>query len=198
MAGSSYGIQPIEPGDLLKKMEQQLQEGGTPTGSNLKGAGLADLGFLTNWPDRLLAENPRGKQFVALRPSRFPVWQSVIQGAGSVTTGFLGQKSMTGFDAVVSTVCFTQINADVEMRSAEAIAEPVLGVLSFITQRIIPCLQFWTPFQTPAADPVQYYVREPVRMTDGGFGMTQLSGKDGYWHITTVDWQMRFTCSFPS
>lgn len=189
----NYGVEPISPGDLLKKLEKQLQEGGTPTLSNLPGAGLGDLAFLSLWPDQLHLDNPRGKQFVAVRPNRFPVWQSVVSGAGTPLVNPLWLNSATGFNAVVTLSCFAQINADVEMRSSQAVAEAALGITSFVT-RVIKSVQFWTPYTTVAATAT--YLREPARMSDGGFGITAKQGKDGWWVHAPVDLELKFTSKF--
>ncbi len=188
-----WGMAPIKPQDLLLLLQKQLQEGGTPTGSNLPGAGLGDLAFLTTWPDDLLAKLPRGRQFVALRPSRFPLWQSVIQGAGSVLLGPTQILTSTGFNAVVTLSCFAQINADPETLSVQALAEETLGVISFVL-RIMKAVQFWAPCTT--ATSTTCYLREPARVTDGGFGLTPKRMGDGWWVHAPFDLELKMTSSF--
>lgn len=194
------GIGRISPGDLLKLLVRQLSEGGTPLGSNLPGCGLADRAFLTLWPDPLLARNPIAKQFVAVRPNRFPVWQTVIQGSGSpLALGYDGQNTMTGHNAVVSLVCFTQINADPEMKSTQALTEQALGTLSFV-QRVATAVQFWNPADLTggtayAAAPK--YLREPARMTDGGFGVDTMEVGGAWWVKTPLDLELKFTAKYP-
>lgn len=192
------GVALVYPGDLLKLMQKQLAEGGTPTGSNLPGAGLADRAFLSLWNDKLYLKNPRAKQFVVIRPNRFPVWQTVIQGAGSPVAGFMGQKTMTGFNSVITTVCFTQINADPEMRSVQAITEETLGVISFVL-KVIKALQFWNPFDSdPVSSTYQStYLREPCRMTDGGFGLNPIEIGNAWWISSPIDWECKMTARFP-
>lgn len=188
-----YGVAPIKPQDLLLLLEKQLQQAGTPTGSNLPGAGLADLGFLTNWPDELLARNPRGKQFVAIRPSRFPIWQSVVQGAGSVLQGINQIPTSTGFNAVVSLVCFCQINADPENKGTQALTEETLGAISFVL-RIMKAVQFWEPCTTAAR--TSCYLREPGRVTDGGFGLNPRRLGDAWWVVSPFDLELKFSSAF--
>lgn len=186
----------------MKLIEKQLQEGGTPTGSNLVGGGFGDRAFLSLWPDKLHLKNPRAKQFVVVRPNRFPVWQTIIQGAGSPVAGFLGNKTMTGFNAVVTTVCFLQINADPEMRSGTALTEDVLGIIDGFVLRVIKALQFWNPFDSTTFDPttgaVDTYLREPCRMTDGGFGLSPIEVGDAWWISAPIDWEVKQTSAFPT
>jgi hypothetical protein len=189
----AWGVSPIRPQDLLLLLEKQLQDGGTPTGSNLPGAGLGDLAFLSTWPDELMMMNPRGKQFVAIRPSRFPVWQSVVMGAGSVLQGASQIPTSTGFNAVVSLVSFVQINADPEMKSRQEVAEETLGVISFVL-RVLKAVQFWTPCTDDTLG--SCYLREYARVTDGGFGVTPKKVGTGYWNVCPFDLEMKFTSAF--
>src|SRR5882762_10335735 len=101
--GLGFGITPIAPSALLLLLEKQLQEAGTCTGCvDPAGAGLGSDAFLSLWPDKLHLENPRSKRFVAIRPARFPIWQSIVQGSGApVLAGFGGVNSMVGFNAVI-------------------------------------------------------------------------------------------------
>lgn len=198
------GTAPIGPDELLLMMQTQLQQGGTQTWSNIPGAALGDLAFLSLWPDELHGKNPRGKQFVAIRPNRFPVWQSIITGAGTTLNGFGGDLTTPGFNTVVSCVCYNQLNADPEMMSAQAIAEDTIGMIRLIL-KVIRALQFWFPFD-PNAGPLDIhgvpegatYLREPCRMTDGGFGLNPRKLGDSWWSVGVVDFEMKFTAAFPS
>lgn len=189
----NFGAVPIDPGALLKLVEKQLQEPGTPRGSNIPGGGFGDLAFLSLWPDQLHLDNPRGKQFVAIRPNRFPVWQSVVSGAGTPLISPQWLNSATGFNAVVTLSCFAQINADPEMRSAQAVSEATLGITSFVL-KVIKAVQFWCPCTDNTL--ANTYLREPARMTDGGFGITPKQGRDGWWVHAPVDLELKFTASF--
>lgn len=188
-----WGMAPIKPQDLLALLERQLAASGTPTGSNLAGAGLGDLAFLTLWPDDLLAKLPRGKQFVAVRPARFPLWQSVIQGAGTPLVGAGFNTTATGFNATVSVVCFAQINADPETTSRQAISEETLGVTSFVL-RVLKSVQFWVP--CPTAARTACHLREPARVTDGGFGLTPRRVGDAWWVVAPFDLELKMTAAF--
>jgi len=189
----NQGMAPVDPGDLLGLFVRQLSQGGVPEGSNLKGAGLGDRAFLTLWPDDLLLRNARARQFVAVRPNRFPVWQTVVQGAGAPTAGYLGEKTMTGFNTVVSCLLFSQNNADPENFSAKAAAEDALGMVALIG-KVISALQFWNPLDQSTQ---KYYLREPARMTDGGFGLNSRGQKDSFWTTAVIDWEVKFTAKFP-
>lgn len=193
MLPAQFGVDPIKPQDLLLLLEQQLQQGGTPTGSNLPGAGLADLAFLTTWPDELLAKMPRGRQFVAIRPSRYPLWQSVVQGAGSPLQGVTQIPTSTGFNTVVTLGCFCQINADPETMSRQSLAEETLGVISFVL-RVMKAVQFWAPCTSATSG--RCYLREPARVTDGGFGLTPKRLGDGWWVSAPFDLEMKFSSAF--
>lgn len=188
------GVTPVDPSDLLKKLEAQLQLSGVPAGSNLVGAGMKDLAFLTVWPDDVLLRNPPGNRFVAVRPSRFPIWQTIIQGAGSPVSGYLGQKTMTGFDPVVSLVLFSQNNADPENKSKQAVTEDVIGFMAFAL-KVFSAVQFWNPFL--AADPTAKLLREPARVSDGGIGINARTAKDAWWTVGVMDLALRFTAKFP-
>mgnify|MGYP001573650774 CR=1 FL=1 len=147
------------------------------------------------WPDELLAKNPKAKQFVAIRPNRFPVWQTVIQGAGApVTIGYANNNTMTGHNSVVSLVCYVQINADPDMNSVQELTEQTLGILSFV-QKVVAAVQFWNPFRVGTADT---YLREPARMTDAGFGMDTKKIGDGWWVKSPIDLEMKFTAHYPA
>lgn len=185
---------PIDPGDLLNLLVAQLAAPGTPDGSNLKGAGLGDRAFLTLWPDDLLLRNAKAKQFVAVRPNRFPVWQTVVQGAGSVTAGYMGQKTMTGFNTVVSLLCFQQNNADPENLSKQAVTEEARGMIA-LCMKVITAVQFWNPQKGSSG---LYYLREPARMTDGGFGLDTRGQKDSFWSRASIDVEVKFTAAFPA
>lgn len=188
-----WGIDPIKPQDLMLLLERQLQQGGTPTGSNLPGAGLGDRAFLTAWPDDLLAKIPRASQFVALRPARFPVWQGVVQGAGTPLQGPGRNATATGFNASVSVVCFAQINADVEAVSVRALTEEVQGIMSFVLG-VMKAVQFWAPCTSAASG--RCYLREPARVADGGFGITPKRLGDAWWAVSPFDLELKFTADF--
>ena len=105
---------------------------------------------------------------------------------------------MTGFNTVVTLSCFCQINADVEMRSTQMITEDTLGVLAFV-QKVISAIQFWNPQDFDPASPTYQdtYLREPARMTDGGFGLTNMEIGDSFWTNAPIDVEMKFTAKFP-
>lgn len=186
---------PIDPAELLRRLTQQLSQAGTPTGSNLVGAGLADRAFLSVWPDDVLVRNVRARQFVAVRPSRFPLWQTVIQGAGSPINGYDGNITATGFNAVVSLVLFNQNNADPENWSAQAATEDTLGFIN-LALRVMSAVQFWNPFVGSGVGK-SYYLREPARVTDGGFSINQRTIKDSFWTTGSLDCELKFTGAFP-
>lgn len=197
--GLGFGITPIAPGDLLKLLQKQLQDAGTATGCvEVPGAGLGSDAFLSLWPDNMHLENPRSKRFVAIRPNRFPIWQSIVQGSGIPTLGgvpFAGGptiKSTIGFNAVVTLACFTQINADPEMRSALAVSEDVLSVTSFVI-KVMAAVQFWVPRDVSG----NILLREPARVLDGGFGFKPVSVKGEWWVPSAIDLEMKFTAAFP-
>lgn len=190
---------PIPPGDLLKLLQKQLQDAGTATGCvEVPGAGLGSDAFLSLWPDNMHLENPRSKRFVAIRPNRFPIWQSIIQGSGTPTRGisFLGGpvvNTTIGFNAVVTLACFTQINADPEMRSALAVSEDVLSITAFV-MKVMAAVQFWVPRDASG----NILLREPARVLDGGFGFKPVSAKGEWWVPSALDLELKHTAAFPS
>ncbi len=189
-----FGVTPIEPGELLKLLEKQLSAAGTPTNSaGTPGAGLGSDAFLSLWPDQMHLDNPRSKRFVAIRPARFPIWQSIVQGAGTPTVGTPLINTTIGFNAVVTLACFVQINSDPEMRSAQAVSDAVLSITAFV-MKVFAAVQFWTPRD----DSGSTLLREPARILDGGFGFKQVQGKDGWWVPVALDLEMKFTAAFPS
>ncbi len=188
------GCTPISPQDLLLLLQKQLVEAGNCTGcADPTGAGLGSDAFLSLWPDKMHMENPRSKRFVAIRPARFPLWQSVIQGSGSPVSGFLGNKTMTGFNAVVTMSHFVQISADPEMRSQLTITEDVLSVTSFIMSTF-RALQFWMPSDIDG----NLLLREPARVLDGGFGYQPVQARDNLWAPVSFEIEMKFTAAFPT
>lgn len=193
MPPSSYGVDPITPENLLLLLRDQLRLGGALPWSDLPGAGLGNRAFLTTYPDDVLAKIPPARQFVAIRPSRYPIWQSVVQGAGSVLQGITQIPTSTGFNAVVTLVCFAQINADPETLSEQALTEQTLGVISFV-RSVMKAVQFWKPCTN--ASQTNCYLREPARVTDGGFGINPKRIGDGYWVIAPFDLETKFTSSF--
>jgi hypothetical protein len=179
---------------MLGLFLSQLQQNGTPTNSNLPGAGLSDRAFITLYPDDELLKNPRGKQFVAIRPVRWPLWQTVVVGAGMPVIGPLAlDQTVTGINQTVTLSCFAQINADPEMRSGRAMTDNVLSILSFMTS-VFGSVQFWTPCTDSALS--NCYLREPGRVSDGGFGFSTKKTGDAWWYHGTADYEMRFTADF--
>lgn len=190
-----FGVTPIAPGELLRLLEKQLSEAGTPTHSaEVAGGGLGSDAFLSLWPDQLHLANPRSKRFVAIRPARFPLWQSIIQGSGTPTRGAGVVNTAIGFNAVVTLACFVQINSDPEMRSGQTVTDDVLSVTAFV-MKVFAAVQFWTPRDAVAGNVL---VREPARVQDGGFGFKQVQGKDGWWVPVALDLEIKFTAAFPS
>ncbi len=189
-----FGCTPIAPSDLLLLLEKQLQQAGNCTGcADPVGAGLGTDAFLSLWPDQMHLANPRSKRFVAIRPARFPLWQSIVQGSGApVSAGFAGINSMTGFNAVVTMACFVQINADPEMRSSLSITEDVLSVTDFVLNKVFPAVQFWVPTDNNS----NILLREPARVLDGGFGFKPVAVKDGWWVPVAFDLELKFSAKF--
>lgn len=107
---------------------------------------------------------------------------------------------MTGFNGVVTAVCFAQTNPDPEMRSAVTLTEDVLGIIDGLVLRVITALQFWNPFDPATVDPVtgamNTYLREPCRMTDGGFGLNPIDAGDAWWVSAPIDFECKLTSAF--
>lgn len=193
MANLGFGVTPVHPSELLKLLEKQLQQAGQCTGAapNPAGCGLGPDAFLSLWPDDLHMKNPRSKRFVAIRPARFPVWQSIVQGSGHPVGGYAGVNTAIGFNAVVTLACFAQINSDPEMRSSDVIAAETVSVTDFVL-RVIKSVQFWTP-RNAANDQL---LREPARMLDGGFGYKPARVGEAWWVPIAVDVELKFTAAF--
>jgi hypothetical protein len=186
------GVTPVDPAELLTLFVRQLSESGTGGGcSDPTGAGLGDLAFLSLWPDDLHLVNPRGDKFVAVRPARFPVWQSLIQGSGQ--TANASPNNTFGLNTVVSCLIFIRQNSDPEMRSTNTLTQDALSTISFIL-KVVSSLQFWMPVSSGGA----YLLREPARLTDGGFGINPVSGKDGPWVKVSADFSLNFEALLPT
>ena len=124
------------------------------------------------------------------------MWQTIVQGAGApVRVGYQGQRTMTGFNSVISLVCFNQINADPDSKSTQAITELSLGTISFVLN-VISAVQFWNPFDPNEADESYKYLREPARMTDGGFGLNPMEARGNWWLVAPIDVELKFSCKF--
>ncbi len=182
---NNFGITAIDPVVLLKALEAQLQQSGTPSGSNLPGAGLADRGFLSYYSDEMHLENPVAIQFATLRPVNFPVWQNVVDGAG--------RDPGTGFNGVVAVTCFAQNSSDPEMKNTNAISEDAISTTVFV-MRVVSALQFWKPIDGDAND----MLREPARMDNSGLRFFPVSGKGGPWTRISFNLEIKFTALLPS
>lgn len=145
--------------------------------------GLGDRAFLTLWSDKMLADLPMAKQYVAIRPARFPVWQSVVTGSGAEHTGFNG---------IVSLVCLNEINGDPETRSPITLTEESTAIVSSV-MKVISAMQFWQPKDDDNND----LLREYGRLVDGGFGFQALTGKESTWSVSSTDWELKFTAKLP-
>ena len=181
---NNFGVLEVDPNDLLLKLEQQLQQSGTPPGSNLPGAGLGDRAFLSLFPDKLHLENPVATEFVTIRPVNFPVWQGVVTGAG---------RDYTGFDASLVLTCFIQMSADPEMKNTNAISEMTRSVTTLVF-KVLSAVQFWTPQDADGNDMLREYARIP----DGGFQFTPVDGSGGPWVKVALAYQMKFTAKLPA
>ena len=194
---SNFGVTPIDPSALLKLLENQLQSGGTPLGSNRPGAGLADRGFLSMFNDEILLGNPPAPQFATIKPTSWPVWQSVVDGVGSTLEGFNWTGStnaaQVGFDAICTITCFAQISSDPETKDTNAVSEEALGVTSFVT-KVCSAVHFWAPKDTDGND----LLREYARIQTGGLRWTPITGAGGPWLKCAFDLQMRFTALLPA
>lgn len=181
---ANFGITGVSPNTLLKMLEKQLQESGTPSGSNQPAAGLADRAFLSLWQDELHLTHPKANQFVTIRPTSWPVWQAVVAGAG---------RENTGFDASFIITCFIQMSTDPELKSVNALSEEVLGVSTLISV-VASAIQFWEPTDGDGND----LLREPARIADPGFRFTPVNGRDGPWVKAAIDYGFRFTALLPT
>ena len=190
---AQWGVDPITPEALLLLLRDQLRKGGALPWSNLPGLGLGERAFITGYPDDVVQRIPDARQQVAIRPGRFPLWQSVVQGAGGTLQGPGLIPNSTGFNAVVSLICYTQINADPEPRQDQALTEQTFSALAF-PRLVMKAVQFWQPCTD--ATQQRCYLREPGRVTDGGFGVTPKRIGDGYWLICPFDLELKFTAAF--
>lgn len=194
MANLGFGVTPITPNELLSLIETQLKEAGDATNSpDTPGAGLGADAFLSLWPDQWHLDDPKSRAFVAIRPNRFPIWQSIIDGSGTPTAGYAGVTHVTGFRALVTMACFVQINADPENKSVQAMTEDVLSVTSFVT-RVVAALQMWTPRNSEN----DQLLREPGRVADPGFTFKPVGGRDGWWVPVPLECEFAFSCRFPN
>ncbi len=188
-----FGCTPIDVMDLLNLIEKQHCEGGTgATNSNLSGAGLGSDAFLSLWPDPLHLKNPRSKRFVVVRPQRFPVWQSVVQGAGGTWDATLG--SNLGFNLVFSSIIFVQITgADAEQRSKLTLTEDVLSVI-YTAMKVVSAMQMWVPKDNDQ----NLLVREPCRLLDSGLQISPVNAGESWWCKASLDFECKFSVKLPS
>ena len=188
-----FGITPVDPAELLRRLVIQLQQSGTPSGSNLPGAGWSDRAFISMFPDKLHLLAPVAPQFVAVRPENYPVWQSVVTGSGAPITSGASFVNL-GFDSTVVTTVFLQNSSDPEYKNPNAVTEATLGLLTPI-MKTISALQFWTPSDVTTGE---ILLREYARITDNGFKIIPVDGKDGPWIMAPITWQLRFTALLPT
>lgn len=190
------GVTPVDITDILNRMVKQLTEAGHPNGPDCnKGAGLgATNAFLSLWPDQLHLKNPRSKQFVVIRPQRFPVWQSIVQGSGTTYEGYDDVYSTLGFNMVFSTVMFVAITgSDPEMRSARTLTEDVTSIMP-LAMKIIASMQFWMPQDADG----NLLLREPARLLDSGLQVKPVNAGDAWWVQGSLDFEAKFSVRVPT
>lgn len=181
---SNFGVTPVDPNVLLKMLEVQIQDAGTPAGSNKPGAGLGSSGFLSLFTDDIHLADPSAVQFITLRPTNFPTWQSVVSGAG---------EDNTGFNGIVVVTAFAQMSADPEMKNTNAVSEQVLSATTLI-MKAAAALQFWQPKDTDQND----LLRQPARIADSGITFSPVTGRGGPWVKMSFPLELKFTAKLPS
>jgi hypothetical protein len=140
--------------------------------------------FLSLWTEEMLVRNPIHTTFIAIRPNRFPIWQSVVAGAGAQNTGF---------NAVVSVGCFKMIASDTEMRNERTISDETLSITAWV-MKAISAAQFWEPQDLDGND----LLREYARVQDGGFAYRTINGKGGPFSVSSFDVEMKLSALLPT
>lgn len=168
-----FGVTPVEPDVLLRLIEKRVQE----------VSPLKERAFLSMWDDKVLITNPKATQFATIRPNGFPIWQSVVTGSGFDTTGY---------NASITLSVFVQHSGDIENQSFRSISDNVLGIVRLVSATMAS-LQGFVP-RDANQNPL---VREYMRMSDGGWRMSNIDGKGGPWHRTSVDFECKFTAKLP-
>ena len=168
-----FGVTPVEPDVLLRLIEMQVQ----------KVSPLKERAFLSLWDDKVLVANPKATQFAAIRPNGFPLWQSIVTGSGF---------DVTGYNASLTLSVFIQHSSDIENQSIRAISDNVLGMVRVVSATMASLQGF-----IPRDANQNALVREYMRVSDGGWRMTNIDGKGGSWHRTSADFECKFTAKLP-
>lgn len=175
-----FGMYPITPGDLLGRLETFVKQNCGLSGEDV---------FLTSAPNNFHLEFPPSDKFVAIVPQNFPVWQSVVTGAGQSLFAAPGVENL-GFDARIRMSVFTRLNTDQEFRQSQLITSDTLGILGTAIN-LVGAVQFWT---APTDDTANYsYLREPMRITDGP-RLEPREYKKSFWSLVHTEYEMKFTC----
>lgn len=165
---------------------------GTPTWvDDLLGYVVVQIRTATGMPKDVVFESlardedhllfPPADRFVTCGGLRFPVDQPGVAGAGRFNTGFNGQLKITAF---------CRLATDQELRHTNALRDRSKGALQFV-KGLISALQQFKPL-TP--DGTGCYLREPMRLADGGFEVLPKSAKDGSaWVAIPSYWSCKFT-----
>lgn len=175
----NFGVTPITPGDLLGRLEDWIKT----------RAGLpADSVFLSVASETYHLNNPPGDKFITIHATNFPVWQSVVSGAGAA---FVSTSTVTnlGFDVRIRVGIYTRLNSDQELRASQLIRNDALGVLGTAIN-LVGAIQFWTA--PTDSDPTISYLREPMRVVDGPRIQNREYNKT-QWALVSTEWEMKFT-----
>ena len=181
MPFTSFGITPISFADLLGIIESRVQ-------TYLDGIIAKDLVFLSTANDEYHLKCPPADQFVVLFPESFPVWQSVVSGAGSSLLLSPGDENL-GFDLSMRVGVFTRLISDQEFRASQLFRNVTLGIMG-ITNKVVACFQIWTA-PTPDDSNISY-LREPARIVTGP-RITHRNYPVGFWSCLTMQVEMKFT-----
>lgn len=176
---TNFGIYPITPGELLGRLEDFVKQTG----------GLsADAVFLSAADDLWHLKFPPADFFIAIYPEDFPVWQSVVTGAGSSRDLAPGTENL-GFDAQIRMVIFNRLNANQEFRDSDLIRSTTLGIMGTAIN-LVGAVQFWTPLVDGVS--TACYLREPMRITAGP-RLSPRNYEKTLWALVTTRFEMRFT-----
>ena len=178
-----FGCTPISIPDMMGLILEQVQT----------HAGLASTSvFWTVATDDWHLRCPPNDNFITLYPESFPVWQSVVSGAGNSTETNPDFENL-GLDLSTRVTSYTRLNSDQELRATQLMTNQAIGIMAPVT-RIIGALQIWTAQVPPEDDEVETvsYLREPCRITDGPKVHNRNYNKT-LWALVQMHFQTRFT-----
>jgi hypothetical protein len=145
--------------------------------------------FPSVWDDDLHTEFPPADFFLTLFVPDSPVDQTDVTGGGAINTAF---------DSTLLVTLFLRLEADLENRSPQFLAEQVGGVYAR-TKTVISALQMWPgPTITGPDGSAISQLRRPLRLRPG-WRVTRRANRAGQrWGVVPISFEMSWVADLGS